>query len=1255
MRIAAHSTYRSAALGINLAFPIVAIGASAGGYEALSELFEALSSTGDMAFIVVQHLSAEHESLLPELLGKKTEMPVQSAAEGMAIQPGHVYVIPPNTSLTIKDDRLQLRQRDRERPHHPADILFVSLAEARSDTAIGIVLSGGDADGALGVQAIKHHGGITFAQEPDSARFPSMPKSAIETGCVDFVLGPSEMARELGRLRLHPYLRLATGAPEKFFDEPREGSDEAHLARVFRRVRAAHGVDFSHYKRSTIRRRLARRMAVRKVDELFDYLALLEEDPPEVAALYQDFLIRVTHFFRDPQTFDTLQSKIFPYLCEGRSPKEPLRIWVPGCATGEEVYSIAMMLVEYLGNRLSAYRIQIFGSDVSEGAIEKARAGLYLNSVVEDVSPERLERFFTRENSHYRIARQLRDLCIFSRQDVTRDPPFSRLDVVSCRNLLIYLDSVVQRRVMQVFHYSLRATGFLMLGPSESVGTASDLFDLVDKPSRLYTRKSAPGDGLPLAPQPGLPERVAQRPRIAPDSYHTISESAERGADRLLLSEYAPASLLVDGALNILQIRGETGPYLELASGVPSLNLSRVARPEILIEISPAIAEARETGLRVRREGLSVDDLTEITLQVIPLEMAIQESSFLIILEDASRRPSGRRALAPVGTALPEAEKDRRLAQLEREMLSTRQYMQAMLEEHEAVKEELKSAHEEVLSANEEFQSTNEELETAKEELQSANEELTTTNDELRDRNRELSVLNDDVLKARQVSERARAYAEAIVETVREPLIVLDGDLRILRANRAFYFDFKTRREDIEGHLLAAIGDTQWNAPGLIQKVGSVVKNNVALKDYDLRYMVAPGSAPRTLRLNARKIVGDADRAELILLAIDDLTERKATAAQLREANQRKDEFLAMLAHELRNPLTPITHAMVLLRNTGQRDPSHLYDLIDRQTARLIRLVDELLDVARISRGHIELKQDVIDFADVIRHAADASRTRIDDRQHRVSMTLPDKSIHVYGDSVRLEQVVSNLLENAAKYTEPGGQIELGLTEENGEALLSVRDSGIGIAPERLEDIFELFTQVDSSLARSRGGLGIGLTLVRRLLEMHRGRIEARSAGLGQGSEFIVRLPAVSASTAKKVVTRERKSSTPRAHRVLIVDDNADAAASMAMLARAWGHEVVVANDGPSALDAAERFSPERALVDIGLPGMDGYEVARRLRAVPGHSNLFLVAMTGYGRTEDRDKALAAGFDMHLVKPGDLETLEDLLANGAARAATPRN
>ena len=1214
--------------------PIAAIGASAGGLEAISEVLAALPRASPLAYVVIQHLDPEYKSQLAEILAQHTAMPVATIREGMTVEPGRVYVLPENATLTLSDDRFHLTPRESGR-HHPIDAFFVSLAEARADGAIGVVLSGADADGTAGLQAIKRAGGITFAQTPESARFIAMPRSAIASDAVDFVLSPREIARQLARLGRHPYLaQPSSGTPEGALT----ASDEAFLRRIFRRLRAIKGVDFTHYKRNTLRRRLARRMALRQVDGLTDYAAMLEEDTEETTALYQDFLIRVTSFFRDPECFEALRQRVFPRVCEDRSLKDPIRIWVPGCATGEEVYSIGMALMEHLGEQLSTTGIQIFGTDLSEAAIEAARAGIYQDVIAQEISAERLKRFFVKEDHSYQVARSLRDLCIFARQDVTRDPPFSRLDLVSCRNLLIYLDTAAQRRVMQLFHYSLRPRGFLLLGPSEGMGPAGDFFELEDKLHKIYRRKAVSvGGALEVSPPPWRPPGPAKEE--APDLPE--ADSPQRDADRLLLARFAPASLLLDDTLNILQVRGETGRYLELASGPPSLNLHRVVRPELLAEILPAIQQARDSGAEARREGLRAADVRDITVEVIPLKRWNAASCYLILFDDGSRPPSGWRAQGSVSSALPESEKDRRLEQLEREIAAMREHLQATTEKHEAVKEELKSAHEEALSANEEFHSTNEELETAKEELQSSNEELITTNDELRNRNRELSVLNSAVQKARDISERARTYADAIINTVRDPLIVLDGSLTVRRANRAFYGDFKLQREAVEGRLLSTVDGGQWNIPELIERLHDVFNRNVILGKYDLRYNLPDTLLPQNLRVNARKIAGDGERAELILLAVED-----ADAEQLREAIQRKDEFLAMLAHELRNPLTPIAHGIHLLRQ-GAVPPPKAYDLIERQTARLTRLVDQLLDIARITRGHIELKHDTVDLADVVRHAVDDIRPRLEERQHTISVTCSQTPVCVSGDPIRLEQIVTNLLENAAKYTEPGGRIDTELREENGQAYLSVRDNGIGIAPENLEVIFDLFTQVSATLDRTTGGLGIGLTLVRRMLALHGGTIEARSAGLGHGTQFIVRLPIVWPKRAPKPAShadRTPSEQDARARRVLIVDDNADSADSLAMVARSWGHEIAVARDGTSALTVAKEFQPDCALVDIGLPGMNGYELGRRLRDADRH--LYLVAITGYGRDEDRKKAHASGFDMHLVKPANLDELRNLLANG---------
>jgi two-component system, chemotaxis family, CheB/CheR fusion protein len=1212
-------------------------------------LLEALPARLGAAVIVVSHLERSHDSLLPEILSRNTSLPVLTARHGITPQADHIYIIPPNVTLTVTDGRLHLEPRAPGRQvHMPVNALFQSLAKERGASAVGIVLSGADSDGAAGTQALKHAGGITFAQTPDSASVPGMPYSAIETGCVDFVLPPALIATELVRLAAHPYLRpVASGHTGGEHEIVAESSEDLNLRRVFRRLRSSHGVDFTRYKPATLRRRLARRMALQKIDDLNDYVGLLESDPTEAASLYQDFLIRVTGFFRDPDVFKALTEDIFPYLCAERSRKEPIRIWVPGCATGEEVYSIAIALVEFLGEQTTPIGIQIFGTDVSESAIEKARAGLYLESIAEEVSAERLNRFFTKENAHYCIARNIRDLCVFARQDVTRDPPFSRLDLVSCRNLLIYLGAASQQRVMQVFHYALRRRGFLMLGPSESVGHAAELFELSDKTHRFYRPKTGSGGATVDLQRSPSSSSTAGAPSESADGAETNfveADSALRQADRWFLARYAPAGILVDHELNILQFRGATGPYLAPASGPPSLSLARVVRPELLVEMVPALEEARESGKIARRPGLIVEGIGAVDLEVVPLPRTGVAPCYLFVLEDESRRAAGRTVRPAQSEQRTDSEKDLRMTRLEEENADLREFLQATMEQHEAAQEELRSAHEEVVSANEEFQSTNEELETSKEELQAGNEELTTTNDELRDRNRQLGVLNVELEKARRTADRARAYADGIVDTVREPLLVLDGEMRILRANLAFYTAFNLQPQGTENQLLYEIDDDQWNTAPLRDQLALVLSRGEPMVDLELSFTES-GHAQRLLCLNARRIAGDSERAALILLSIEDITERSARAESLREGSRRKDEFLAMLAHELRNPLGPITHAVHLLRHGAAEGP-RLLELIDRQTARLVRLVDELLDVARISRGLIELKREPVDLIPVVRNAVEASRERLEQRDHSLSLRLAQQPVRVDGDAVRLEQVVSNLLENAIKYTNPGGHLSVGLVEDGGDAVLNVADNGIGLESDKLERIFELFTQVDSSLARSGGGLGLGLTVVRRVLEMHGGRIEAHSAGLGRGSEFVVRIPLLLTAGVP-----QRKASAPAVsedtlvmRRVLIVDDNVDSAECMAMLLRSWGHEVVVAHTAMSALELAEHFAPESALLDIGLPDMDGYALARRLRALNGHSDLQLVAMTGYGRAEDRAAAREAGFDVHLVKPAEPDELARVLA-----------
>ena len=1233
--------------GFEKPFPVVGIDASAGGLEAVSELLAELPAVTGMAYLLVQHLDPLHQSFLTEILAKKSIIKVETAVDGTTIEQDHLYVIPPNKTLTVVDRRLRLTAREsQERPHKPVNLLFRSLAEQYKHLAVAVVLSGTDSDGAQGLQEVKVAGGITMAQEPASAKFDGMPKSAIATGCVDLVLTPAELGREMLRIARHPY--LSTNAPSEELKQ-----EEDRLKDIFRLLQSRSGTDFSRYKRSTVQRRLARRMALRQVDGLAEYRELLKREPEEIQALAQDFLIRVTGFFRDPQTFVGLRESVLPALFENSPPDGPLRIWVPGCASGEEVYSIAIVILEYLGARAPSVRIQIFGTDLSETAIEKARIGFYTDSIADEVSPERLQRFFVKLDDHYQISKAIRDLCVFARHDLTRDPPFSRLNLVSCRNLLIYLDQTLQRQIIPLFHYALNPGGFLSLGAAETIGQSSGLFRLVEGHRQIYQRQPVPTRAMSEFPV----VEASARPRVSETLADTVaapldSERAQREAERLLLTRYAPASVLIDDSLNVLYFNGETSRYLEHVRGAASLNLQKICRPGLLVEISPAIQEAQASQRSVVREGVRIelpDENRTISFEITPVNLSGLDSSYFLILFD--QVPVNRSVVPPAGLlvrlwgslfrASPagESENDAEIARLRRELDATRGFLQTALEEHETAKEEMKSAHEEALSANEEFLSTNEELETAKEELQSTNEELGVTNQELRDRNRELSNLNDELQKS-------RSYLNAIVETLREPLLVLDGDLRVQSANREFYETFNVRQEDTIKRHIYDLAEGQWDIPELRRLLEKVLPENSSFRDFEVKHDF-PGLGEKTLLLNARRLPSTDRRDEMLLLAIEDVTARQLSQTKLIQSDQRKNKFLATLAHELRNPLAPIRLGISLLRRDAKVKDVKQLDMMDRQIERLVRLVDGLLDIARIERDHIELEKNPIDLVAIVHQSIESSRLLIEGDHHKLSLSLPSQPIRVMADSIRLEQIVSNLLNNAAKYTAVGGEIAVSVEPHGEEAWITIRDNGIGIAPELLPQLFEMFFQIDTSLDRAGGGLGIGLAIAKRLVELHGGSIEGRSEGLGKGSEFTIRLPllrdADSQDNVRLISESALATKSPTILKVLIVDDIDDTAEASAEFVRSLGHEVAVASNGTTALELFQKFQPDLALIDIGLPGMSGYELARRLRELPGTEKVSLVAITGYAREEDRKASAEAGFDLHLVKPVDTIRLKRLL------------
>ena len=1344
-------------------FSIVGIGASAGGLEAFLQLFRALPPDTGLGFVLVQHLAPSHPSALPEILARATRMPVLEVHDESRVQPNHVYVIPPGWTMTIAQGALHLLAREAHGQPRPIDRFFQSLADDQAHQAIGVVLSGSATDGTLGLEAIKASGGITFAQDK-TAQHSSMPRSAITAGCVDFVLPPDEIAREIARIARHPYVETAP---------PIESSGTSTLARVVQLLHRETGVDFSHYKANTLYRRVTRRVILHRLAGLPEYVQFLEGNPAEFAALHQDILIGVTSFFRDPDAFAAIQSTVVPTLLTARPPDDPLRIWVLGCSTGEEAYSLAITLTETAEATGSpSPAVQVFATDLSAPAVEKARAGVYPKAIAQDISAERLRRFFVEVDGHYRVTKSIRDRCVFARHNVLVDPPFSRVDLISCRNLLIYLEPPLQQRVVAILHYALKPRGVLWLGSSETIGTYRDLFGVADATHKIFTKRpgARPHAALfplrPAAAGPGNPVERPDRPGITP------GVDLRKEAERLLLGAYAPPGVLISAEMEIRHVWGDTGPYLSPGPGQASLNLLKMLREGLLVSVRSAVVQARTENRPVRTEGLRVKSnggFHAVTVEVIPMRGAsTPEGTCLIVFEDATRSRAAESPATPNPTATgaePESvgteRLDGELAQLAQELASTREYLQAVIAQQEAANEELQTSHEEVQSANEELQSINEELETSKEEIQSSNEELATVNDELNHRNLELGRTNNDLtnllasvqmavvilgpdlrirrftplaekmftlipadlgrpirdvtlglpipdldtlltdaIETRSVRERevqdgqgrwhllrirpyqtresqidgavmmavdidtlkrAHEYAEAIVATVRAPLLVLDADLRVRTANRAFYDTFEVAPSETEGRPLFELGHGQWNIPALRRLLEEVLPHDHSVTDFEVEYTFEQ-IGRRVVRLNARRLIGipGSSASPSILLSLEDVTasrqlERasRERVAELAATDHAKDEFLAMLAHELRNPLGPLRSALQLVKHpkVSAATVSDMWDVMDRQVGNLTRLVDDLLDVARVTRGQIDMKKAVVDLIPIVRQAVTSMGLTMDTRTQELTLSVvSDGPLYVEADATRMEQVFGNLLNNAAKFGAEQGHIWVTMGVERNEGrtaadivVVRIRDDGLGIDPEVLPRIFELFAQADHSLARARGGLGIGLTIVRRVVEQHGGRVEARSAGLGAGSEFLVRLPLSRPpdpeATGEALASQAPASLEAAGRRVLVVEDNPDGADTLARLLRVSGHDVRTAGDGSTALEAAGVFRPEVILLDIGLPGISGYEVATQLRRLPGLASVFLVALTGYGQERDRDLSRRAGFDLHLTKPVDHQML----------------
>ena len=759
-------------------FPVVGIGASAGGLEALSKLLVALPSNTGMAFVVITHMAPHQKSSLASILEVKCVLPVKELKKTTKINPNTIYVIVPNTEIIIKHDFLEVCPRDiKEKLHLPINRFFDSLARNDWKQFIGVVLSGEGSDGAVGMKKIKESGGITFAQDPETTMHSSMPHHSISEGGADFVLPPEKIAEEITKLGKDKGFSLKVKhevATSLHKDE------QVHFDGILRQLKRQCGVNFGNYKKTTIFRRINRRMLLCRKETLASYLELLKSSHREVEELCNDMLIKVTSFFRDPDSFKSMQEKFLPEIIRSKKKvKSPIRVWVPGCSTGEEAYSFAMALTETISSLGKNIEVQIFASDLSETSIQTARSGIYSENSLLELSLERRKRFFSVSNRGFQVNKSLRDMCVFAVHDLCNDPPFSKLDLISCRNVMIYFDSVLQKTIVPIFHYSLNPGGVLILGSSETIGSHVDLFTLQDKKNKIYTKKLStkkPSASIfPMTSRLDESTCSSESSKILPI---VDEKKLFEKVDQFVLTRLVPAGFVINEEFDILQFRGQTTPYVEFPHGTPNLNLLKVIRGELRSEVRMLIHDAKNRGpilgdatIRLKYNGFS----KYVRLHVTPISLNETKQCYFLVTvkellnENNNLKPQSSAEQNSSKEVMPQISED--VSKLERELQETKEQLQSIIEEQDSTNEELKSANEEIISSNEELQSTNEELETAKEELQSSNEELNTVNDELRNRSDELAAINDDLSN--------------LISNIRIAVIILDRNLKVRRFSPA--------------------------------------------------------------------------------------------------------------------------------------------------------------------------------------------------------------------------------------------------------------------------------------------------------------------------------------------------------------------------------------------------------------------------------------------------------------------------------------
>lgn len=1511
--------------------PLVGIGGSAGSIPALERLLASIPVVSGLAFVVVLHLSRDHDSILAEMLQRFTAIPVRKVIETCKVEADTIYVIPSGKALKTYDGYLHLAELPLRRHRHVAvDLFFRTLADTHGPHATAVVLSGMDGDGAVGLKRIKERGGLTIAQEPSEAEFPSMPQGAISTGMVDWVLPVADIAPrileyyEIGRRIQLPAEQMPL-LPD--VSGELEGDDETAFRDILSFLHSRSGRDLSCYKRATIIRRLGRRMQANGIDNLQTYLNCLRTRQGEAGALLKDLLISVTNFFRDPDCFRSLE-KMLPDVFNGKGSSDTVRVWAAACATGEEAFSLAMLLSDHARKLDAPPLIQIFASDLDDEAIATARSGFYPHAIEADISEERLRRYFQKETDGYRVRREIREMILFAVHDVLSDSPFSHLDLVTCRNLLIYLSREAQLKLLDTFHFALRSRGLMMLGTSESVDESNPGFILLDKPNRIFASLPLERMAVPI-PRPGSRNALilALEARTQAKAGPVVPSSAFAGkppfmsapvviparpvgwgaVHREVLEQVAPPSILLDGNLEMLHLSSAAGQYLQYNGGDLTRNVLRCIHPGLRMELRTALHKATSTRMSAQTAPVSFligESPVVLAARVVPIQR--EEARFVVMIITLEPLQGSHTAAEP---EIQISEIDAATQELHQQLDHIQLHLRDTVEQYEASNEELKANNEELHAMNEELRSASEELETSREELQSINEELTTVNLELKIKVEELGSSNSDMLNlmdatdiatvfldrrlcitrftpkavelfhliksdvgrpladlaseldysdlsddARRVlkslnrverevsrndeqwfmvralpyrtlddriagvvltfvdiTERKRSQEALRLSQERITAIVSEATTGVVQASLGGNIDFTNRsyqammgyeegelfgmsllalvhpddRQEsallfdrlvqkglsfqVEKRCLRKDGSIIWTSNSVSRLSSSGAKSGAALimstditesknaeqalsrSEEQLRLILenaveyaifstdatlnitrwnpgaelllgyteaevlgkpadmiftaedrAGGAPAREVqramshgkaagdRMHLRKdgssvwasgaimpMMADGSLVGFVKVLRDQSSVRQAQdalersradiqdALELKEkahtalevADIAKDRFLAVLSHELRNPLASVRSTALALRsgklNPGEHDQA--LNILWRQSGSMKNLLDDLLDISRLRHGRLLLHCKPILLATVMQSAVEAVQPIMGDALHHLVIHSPPQDLVVYADQGRLTQVITNLLANAAKYTQDEGRIELKTELEGRDVAITVSDNGAGMDPEKIERMFEMFVQ-ESVDQPGSAGLGIGLALVRSIVELHGGSVVGHSAGLGLGCTFTIRLPLPAAEVLPPIVEASAVMDLPGPStklQVLLADDNPDILWSVGKIVEFCGCEVKGVGGGLAALEAVRISMPDVVILDIGMPDMNGHDVARHIREAPGGSEVLLVAATGWGQEADRRKAREAGFDIHLVKPIEQHDIRILLDDFRARRFAP--